>query len=541
MKIRNKLEALALAGLVTLTGCMDLEVLHPNAPDRERALRNVNDIEQLIAGGYRRYYDVGTASTGIGPILATASYQHTGTAANFGMVDFSFPGSAAVHHRESDPFYSEFANNWLWLYRGVAAVTEGLATMAEANLALPTEGPDGNRQARAQAYGYFVLGLTHGGAAMLFDQSYIYDPSINIEDVALAPYTEVHAAAQGYLDRAIQEATGKTFTVPREWMGRDVTAAELVRLAYSYKARFRVATARTPDERRDVNWGQVIQDIDRGITSTFAWDMRQGSGWSSGTFHNIFRLGAWGQASYFIYGMADQSGQYQRWIARDHWDRHPMLNAAQDGDPFLIITPDNRFPQGATIAAQQLNANRGRYLEILNRSGGYAQQWVRPDRGPFRWSFYRVHRYDQWATPGTNRHDWEEMPIAEMRLLRAEALYRTGDRAGAAAIVNQTRVAAGLNETNADGLNTSCVPKLPNGSCGDLFEMLKWENRMENMYKGYFAAPWYFHGRGWGDLAEGTPLQLPVPGREAELLRIPLYTFGSVGGPSAAPRGTYGH
>jgi hypothetical protein len=51
--------------------------------------------------------------------------------------------------------------------------------------------------------------------------------------------------------------------------------------------------------------------------------------------------------------MADQSGQYQRWIARPHWDRHPMLNDAQDGDPFLIITPDNRFPQGNTIAEQQ--------------------------------------------------------------------------------------------------------------------------------------------------------------------------------------------
>ncbi|HSJ24139.1 MAG TPA: hypothetical protein VK929_05670, partial [Longimicrobiales bacterium] len=87
----------------------------------------------------------------------------------------------------------------------------------------------------------------------------------------------------------------------------------------------------------------------------------------------------------------------------------------------------------------------------------------------------------------------------------------------------------------------SCVPKLPNGSCGDLFEMLKWEIRMETAYQGYFSSPWYFHGRGWGDLAQGTPLQLPVPGREAELLMIPTYTFGGIGGESAAPSGTYGH
>jgi hypothetical protein len=227
-------------------------------------------------------------------------------------------------------------------------------------------------------------------------------------------------------------------------------------------------------------------------------------------------------------------------LARDPWDRHPFLSEDRGSDPFLIITPDNRFPRGSTLAEQQQTANRGRYIEILNRSGGYGGQWVRPDRGPYRWSFYRVHRFDEWATPATNRHDWNEMPITEMRLLRAEALYRTGNRAAAAEIINQTRVAAGLNPTDAAGLNTSCVPKLPDGSCGDLLEMLKWEVRMETMYQGLFSAPWYFHGRGWGDLPEGTFLHLPVPGREAELLGLPLYTFGGRGGEAAAPRNTYG-
>lgn len=533
MKIKRNLAALALTGLLA-TGCVDLEVQNPGQPDRERALRNVNDIEQLIAGGYRHYFNVVTASNGPGSVFATMAYQHTATAANFGMVDFSYPGSARVDHMPSDPYYAQFANAWTWFYRGIAAVTEGIKTLATIDDSLPAE-----RDARAHAYGWFVLGISHGGAAMLFDQAYIYDPSIEMEDVELRPYTEVAEAAYRQLDNAIAAATGQSFTIPEQWMGRDVTAAELIRLAYSYKARIRASIARNPAERAAANWGQIMSDISNGITEDFVWNMRTGSGWSSGLYHNIFRLGAWGQASYFIYGMADQSGQYQRWIARDHWDRHPNLNEAQDGDPFLIITDDNRFPQGSTVEEQQ--ANDGRYLEVLDRSGGYAQQWVRPDRGPFRWSYYRTHRWDEWATPGTNRHDWPEMPIEEMHLLRAEGLYRTGDRAGAAAIVNTYRTAAGLNATDADGTNTSCVPKLPNGSCGDLFEMLKWEIRMETAYQGYFSSPWYFHGRGWGDLAQGTPLQLPVPGREAELLMIPTYTFGGIGGESAAPSGTYGH
>jgi hypothetical protein len=80
-----------------------------------------------------------------------------------------------------------------------------------------------------------------------------------------------------------------------------------------------------------------------------------------------------------------------------------------------------------------------------------------------------------------------------------------------------------------------------NGDCGSLLEMLKWEVRLETMYKGLHMAPWYFHGRGWGDLAEGSFLNVPVPGREAELLGIPSYTFGGPGGDGSAPVGTYGY
>jgi hypothetical protein len=80
-----------------------------------------------------------------------------------------------------------------------------------------------------------------------------------------------------------------------------------------------------------------------------------------------------------------------------------------------------------------------------------------------------------------------------------------------------------------------------NGDCGSLLEMLKWEVRLETIYKGLHMASWYFNGRGWGDLAEGSFLNLPVPGRETELLGITSYTFGGPGGDGSAPVGTYGY
>ncbi len=109
-----------------------------------------------------------------------------------------------------------------------------------------------------------------------------------------------------------------------------------------------------------------------------------------------------------------------------------------------------------------------------------------------------------------------------------------------ASIINETRVPAGLNATDAAGTNTSCVPQLPSGQCGNLWEMLKWEKRMNSQFRAPFGAAWYFDSRGWGDLYKDTQLQFPVPCQQLQIMNIlPCYSFGGAGGDSAAPASTY--
>lgn len=533
----NMKKAMAVAALaaVTATGCLDLDVVNPNDADAGRALATDTDIEALIGGGWSSWWNCSSSSNGPGPILMTMAYQHSATAANFGMVEFSGWPKVPAHYRPSDVYYGNNVGYcWTQLYRGVSAVVDGLKAI-EGGVTLPAD-----RLARANAFGNFVLGLAHGSAALLYDQGYVYDQTMNQEDVTLQPYGEVMTAALGYLDKAIAAAQGATFTIPATWMSREVSSAELVRLAYSYKARFRANVARNPAERSAVNWASVIADADKGVTQDWAVDVRSATGYSSGTKVNIFRYGAWGQLTYQVYGMADQSGQYQKWIAMAPLTRHPNLSADQTSDPFLIVTPDKRFPRGSDRTTQSAAANKGTLFQIYTGSGGYSVGWLRPDRGTFRWSYYRYHAEDMWLSSAT-RTDSPEFTLAELRLLKAEGLMATGNNAGAATLINVSRTAAGLNATDASGSNSSCVPRLPNGSCGNLKEMLKWEVRLETLYKGLQMAPWYFHGRGWGDLPEGVPLQLPVPGRELELLGEPGYTFGGPGGQSAAGKGTYGY
>ena len=70
--------------------------------------------------------------------------------------------------------------------------------------------------------------------------------------------------------------------------------------------------------------------------------------------------------------------------------------------------------------------------------------------------------------------------------------------------------------------------------CGTLLEALKWEKRLELAYTQYGA--WYFDSRGWGDLAQGTALDWPVPYQEMDT-RSEVY-YNQQGG---APKGTYGY
>ena len=141
--------------------------------------------------------------------------------------------------------------------------------------------------------------------------------------------------------------------------------------------------------------------------------------------------------------------------------------------------------------------------------------------------------------------DWEgDFPLwtaRELDALVAEAAYYDGDMAAVADYVNASRTLHGLAATDAGGTNADCVPKLPNGSCGNLLEMFKWEKRLETHFLGPLRIGWYFDGRGWGDLMEGTVLQFPTPYGEIQLLEGQPYNFGGAGGNSSAPVGTYGY
>ncbi len=520
MRVATRTCSLLGMGLLLLgtIGCMDLAVENFTEPDRERALADTGDLEELVAGAFNSWWTSQSQSAGMGNSLSGLAMQHSQWAGNFA---FGFLHQIPRPVLPNDPTateYSNLAHNWEWNYRALSSIAIGLQAIAEGAPLPPAE------ELRLNAFAKFVQGLSHGTVALLYDQAFIMDETVeDATTLQLQPSAEVMEAAFGFFDEAIALASQSNFTIPSLWMSRQTTSDELVGIIHAYKARFRIGMARDPSEREAIDWNAVLSDLDQAMDGDFVMQIGGAFG------HQVLFNGArcrWSQQQNWLRGMADQSGAYQEWAST-----YPIT----DRTPFVWVTPDQRFPQGSTLDEQR--ENPGMYIIVPGTRGmtcSLGDHFNGPAGGTWRWSNYRDDRHDGWLGAGSTGPA-VEISQRELQLYRAEAYLRQGAEEAAAAIIDETRTTHGGLSSALE--NSECVPRMPDGSCGDIWEALKWEVRLETYQMGYGKAFW--DARGWGDLIEGTLLEVPVPSRELTFQNLPSYTFGG-GEPSSAPVGTYG-
>jgi hypothetical protein len=495
-----------LAGLAVLaaTGCTDLDVTNPNEPDTEKVLRTPGDVESLIASSFHTWWHANNIRYPT-MALATMANQHSSRWADWGMQDLAAEPRVPITNDVGWDFTNFLETPWYGNYRANKAANDGLSAILERDMEL---GQNGSDTPRGLAFARFVQGLAHGQIALLFDQGFVVDETADISEMLeLVPYTEVLAQAVRSLEQAIEIAEANTFTIPATaWInGLTTTNQELARLAHSFLARFLASAPRSPAERKAVDWEKVIYHAERGMQQEwgpiqFGDDWWAGHHWMFSTYRTSLRL----------VGLADQSGAYQAWEAA----------APTQKRPFLIDTDDRRVTGGDPTTS-------GKYTAYMTSS------LVPDERGVWFQSNYRHSRWD-WIADGEDGTPLINITPTEMRLLIAEGHYWNGEEQLAAEIVNETRVAIGeLPPVDISGTTGArCTPRRRDGSCGDLFDALKWEKYLETMQTA--SGLMFFDKRGWGELYPGTPLQLPVPARELIERRMPVYTFGG-GGAGSAP------
>lgn len=512
-----------MSAAVLLGGCVDLDVTNPNAPDRERVLSSPTDVQSLISTSYQAYFNNAQQTNPNIPTSAMAD-NLTGGFFDFGVHDMTTEPRTAFN---SSPLNTRgFVGRapWSRLYPVISNVNDGLRAI-DGGLVIDT-GPGGSDEtARAEAFGKFVQGISHGYLGLYYDQALIVTEDTDLEQMDptdFRPYPEVRDASLQMLDEAISISQANQFTIPGspDWInGLTLSSSDFVRVINSYAARIIAYTPRTWEERSAVDWNEVIRRIDAGIVEDFAPEGLLDV-WESNMRRLYTRVRARPsdhvRPDYFALGPADTSGAFQTWYATPSADRRP----------FRIETSDLRIQAAGNPRAP------GTYV-------GYDVNNIWPSsRGTYRWSHYEYHRMGR----GDSWHVGPQVTMSrtEMDLLKAEALIRLGRAAEAVPLINKTRVAnGGLRPVTVEGPpnDGSCVPRQVTGECGSLWDALMHERNLENM--AVEGAMTWTDFRGLNRLQEGTLVHFPVSGIELENLGLSLYTFGGVGGEGAAPPAQY--
>jgi hypothetical protein len=542
--------------LLAAAGCMDLEVENLLAPDRERATRNPADVEAFIGGAFHPPFFNAihrrTQAVYLWPVAGsefTATYVGGGTLLWYDEIKepriaHDNGASLSIGNGPWGPrfFWADVTKANTVAYDGLQLLDKGLVIREGTVDVTP----------RARAFAKFIQGWTWGYLALVFDRAHVVPETVDIPaDNAgmmevtlqtLVPNDSVLKAALGALDEAIRIAQQyptvvqfPSFSESPLWFGspQPISNDLFIRAANTLAARLLVLSARTPEDRRNVNWARVLAYTANGLTEDFEREL------STGVRNSQLLLDAQRNTSaattnlrwdYHSIGAADQSGEYQAWNAKPLSQR----------DRFDIVTPDRRIT-GPTPRSD------GSYTRYRSDNNGFD-----PDRGrylfsAYQWSRHAIRNGFTGGTTGFDRVSYPLISADENTLLRAEAFLRTGNAQAAADLINVTRTRKQrIGTTEYDGLppvtaagvpevNGQCVPRRDDGACGSLLDALRYERTIElaamDVFRGYAEA------RGWGTLVDGSLLHWPVPGDALELYQLPNYTYGGVGGEATA---TYG-
>lgn len=528
------LTALVAGPLLALAGCGSdpLSVQNRNNPNADALLSVASGTETIVSKLVQQMFNGQYgASDAIWPQTMVFGLESEGSVANFGMLTRGSIPRLPISNVQANDVSAGNNRDFSFLTRNSVIAARAVNALNEQASSFPASG-----LARNKAFAYFALGYGIGHLSLIYDSVAVVTPAEAARGDTLPPLSGAAAAnrvAMQMLDSALaiagSSAAASGWNVPALWLASPSAGPsrdEFVRIVRSFRARVRANLARTPAERQAVEWQAVYDDARNGIQQDLVVALGPGKGWTNAWIQQAAVSPGWHQMSYWIIGMADTSGAYQTWLSQS-------LGARQ---AFVIATPDRRFPQGTTRAAQQAFQDPIRRADTVvyfrNRPTG--EDTPGHPSGP---SFYDHFRFwDVRQNNGTG--NWVLFARAENDLLGAEAAIRLGRVADAIPLIDRYRTRAGLpalagrvtSATDPVPGGSSCVPRVPvpggGTRCGDIFEAMKYEKRMETAFTGYGA--WFLDGRGWGDLLRGTPLEWPVPFQETDARNRPFYSNARV-------------
>ncbi len=495
-----------------VTGCQDLEVENLNQPDLALVLASPDDVKAATESAFLSlWYSMKLYTINMS---ATVAANHTSVSwGNFAWRDSSEEPRTPWNN---DPSYGESdmtETPWYQFYATISQVNDALFAINVEDMQIGIDGRDNDL---VLATSYLIRGISFGQLGVAFDKAMLPYEDSDLAELEFQPWDEVIEAGIADLIQAAQIANAMA---PHSWSASAVPGITMnndyiARLANSYIARLLAHGSRTKAQNdNDIawsayGWNDVRTFADNGLTIDFA-PIGDGLPWEGGTWWDLnikyLRNPGWGRIDTRVINKMDPQ----------HWVRYPTNEL---GLPLSVDDPGFNDPHGIPGEPGRAFSDDARLVTDFQ----YQPSNDFPaDRGGWHYTHYRHGRYDFPASVSDEGYYMGESlgPLREFRvydvlLLKAEAMARTGDVAGAAAILNDP-----ANERKARG-------QLPDVDVNleAVLSAIFYERMIELSHNG-----WMIH---FGDmrrrdmLQQGTPLHYPVPGRELETLGLEIYTFG---------------
>jgi len=516
MTITKKIMSLAMASILVLNGCADLDVGNTNAPDQSRALAKPEDVESLIKSTFLSFWQ-GIHVTGGSFNPGVMADANTSSWGNYGMRELSSEPRAAANNSPAWNYAYALEQPWYYWYGAISAAKDGLASLKAGQEGGKTFLADANADKRAEIFAKFIMAASNAMVAVYYDKGFYIDETTDFStQPPLSTYDAQMASAITALKSVASDAEANaSIAVPEDWMQiAGLTMGDLAKITHGLIARWTAGVARTAQERGAVDWAAVKSHASKGIPMSPVGD---GEYWWSRTQYYCGVSPSWGRADYKLIGPADKSGGYTSWLG----------TAVADRKAFTMTTDDKRLT-GA------LGAD-GKQTQGLYAKNEYRTRLI-ASRGTYHQTFYVYNRNRDYAVDAGLQGPMYDLTQSELDLLTAEAELRVGTAAAAVTLINKTRVGNG-GLTAATDAKVGASTDQPNALDGSsLWSMLKYEAMLENTLIHPFTG--YMNRRGWGDLTKGTPTHLAIPGKELEILLMENYTFG--GQANAGKPGTAG-
>lgn len=511
MNIIKKITSFALVAVLALSGCADLDVSNTNAPDQSRALAKPEDVESLIKSTFLTWWQ-GTHTTGGSFNPGVMADAHSCSWGNYGMRELSSEPRAAANNSPAWNYAYALEQPWYSWYGAISAAKDGLSAIAAGQEGGKNFLADADSDKRAKIFANFIMGISNGMVAIYYDKGFLVKEDTDFsKEISTVSYDDLMSGAVAILDQVISDCnTNASISLPQDWLQIDnLTLGDLGKIAHSFIARFKAGVGRTRQERDTADWASIKSHASQGAPMAPVGD---GDYWWSRTQYYTGVSRSWGRADYKMIGPADKSTGYANWLG----DGSDATIAGRKA--YTMDTDDARISGGLDADGKQTQG-----LYMVNE---YRTRYI-ASRGTYHQTYYALNKLRTYAVDQGLQGPMHDITQAEMDLLQAEAALRSGDAAGAATLINNTRVGNGALTAAAAGDGIGSVSDAANAlDGGSLWAKYKYEKILEDIFYHPYTA--YASRRGWGDLVRGTPTMLPIPGKELEILLMENYTFGGV-------------